>query len=221
MWATARAAWHSYASLLARRPYLTSAATGGCVMLSGDALAQYSERCRTSGGHAAAGYDKIRAGVMVGFSMGAFMPINTLWYRAVVEPLLPDLAQHRIPFPRGALAPAWLPFFIARTLGKGALACSPALVLNPIFFVWAPTAEAVAGAALSGGGGGDVDWSAVKTRVEKRFSEDLVAVVSNSYSLWVPVNCVNFVVTPMQYRIVVMAVISNFWNWYLSLIQHK
>lgn len=100
-----RAVWCEYAGLLGRRPYTTSSATGGLVMLSGDWLAQRYEHhsalergqhghdytsdssrtsSRASGGREGE-YDKIRAAVMVGFSMGAFMPVNTLWYRNVVE----------------------------------------------------------------------------------------------------------------------------------------
>eukprot|EP01046_Picozoa_sp_COSAG06_P067050 COSAG06_NODE_17198_length_955_cov_1.227804_1_plen_107_part_00 len=105
MVAPLRAAWRGcaalscgYATLLARRPYVTSSATGGLVMLSGDALAQYYERRGAAHRereqqqqqqhghhHASGGYDTIRAAVMVGFSMGAFMPVNTLWYRNAVE----------------------------------------------------------------------------------------------------------------------------------------
>jgi hypothetical protein len=86
-----RAAWRGYTGALSRRPYATSSATGGLVMLSGDSLAQRFEQRhhaadsgRASGGGESK-HDRIRAAVMVGFSMGAFMPLNTLWYRNVVE----------------------------------------------------------------------------------------------------------------------------------------
>jgi len=158
---------------------------------------------------------------MVGFSMGAFMPVNTLWYRNVVERVLPDLAKQRTPFPPGALTPRSLPFLRGRTFAKAVFGCSPALVLNPIFFLWAPTAEAVVPALIDQSQQQPIDWQAVRTRIRKRFDEDLVPVVTNSYSLWVPINCLNFVFTPPQFRIVTIAIVSNFWNCYLSLVQHK
>ena len=165
------------AGLLGRRPYITSSATGGLVMLSGDWLAQrYEHRgpvrgqydhdrsdagstiCRASDVREGE-YDKIRATVMTGFSVTAFMPVNTFWYRNVVErcdrleahlhslgyvaarcvllltrmpvlydvrsaSVLPDLAKHRVPFPRGALALCNLPFLAGRTLVKAV--CTPA-----------------------------------------------------------------------------------------------
>ena len=86
-----RAAWRGYTGMLSRRPYATSSATGGLVMLSGDSLAQHFEHRHHTGGSSPTStkeeskHDKIRAAVMVGFSMGAFMPVNTLWYRNVVE----------------------------------------------------------------------------------------------------------------------------------------
>ncbi len=89
------AIWREYAGLLGRRPYITSSATGGLVMLSGDWLAQrYEHRAvpaRGQHGHGRASsvregeHDKIRATVMVVFSVTAFMPVNTFWYRNVVE----------------------------------------------------------------------------------------------------------------------------------------
>lgn len=59
-------------------------------MLSGDSLAQHYEHlskhelgCDYDSRECT--HDKIRAVVMVGFSVGAFMPVNMLWYRNVVE----------------------------------------------------------------------------------------------------------------------------------------
>ena len=231
-----RAAWRGYAALLARHPYLTSSATGGTVMLSGDALAQRFEQRQQqqrqqqqqqqqqrhphAGGTDARGYDPVRAAVMVGFSVGAFMPVNTLWYRNVVERVLPDVAKHRTPFPPGALTPRSLPFLCGRTFAKAVFGCSPALVLNPIFFLWAPTAEAVL-PTLIGQQSRPIDWEAVSARISQRFEQDMCTVVANSYSLWVPINCLNFVFTPPQFRIITIAIVSNFWNCYLSLVQHK
>ena len=93
-----RAVWRGYADALRRRPYITSSVTGGVVMLSGDTLAQHYEARAASapeghrGGHSGSAgssgerkHDRVRAAVMVGFSMCAFMPVNTLWYRNVVE----------------------------------------------------------------------------------------------------------------------------------------
>ena len=64
----------------------------------------------------------------------------------------------------------------------------------------APTAEAVLPVLLSHAQGtvsddaepvpSSIDWATARKRIATRVSEDLTQVVTNSYSLWVPVNCV-------------------------------
>ena len=100
------------------------------------------------------------------------------------------------------------------------VAVCPAWVLNPIFFVWAPTAEAVC-RAQSGPGISNVDWPGVGATIKGRYRDDLLTVICNAYCLWVPVNLMNFSLTPPHLRIVVVTSVSTFWNCYLSLLQHK
>lgn len=211
--------WAAYRGLLARRPYTTNSLTGGSVMLAGDGLAQWYERYRSrmqhqqqpshdvSSGATAESHDWVRAGVMAGFSMGAFMPVNTFWYGTFLERVFPN-----------ATCQGRSPRILSRVLAKSVLGVCSGLFLNPCFFVWATTAEAV---LHSRPDGEQFSWGAVRVALRARFENDIVDVLRNSYSLWVPVNMLNFVVTPLPYRVLVIGFTSTFWNAYLSLMQHE
>jgi hypothetical protein len=43
----------------------------------------------------------------------------------------------------------------------------------------------------------------------------------NSYTVWVPVGCINFKLIPTHLRVVFIALAATGWNAYLSLVQHK
>ena len=109
----------AYVALLESHVYLANSLVGGTVMTFGDSLAQRIEQ-RGAGTFV---LDKRRVLVCVCFSAGAHMPINTLWYREVIEAVLPDES-----FSGGHLlaAAAW-------TLVKAIAGVTPAWILMPIF----------------------------------------------------------------------------------------
>ena len=202
----------AYVSLLASHMYLANSLVGGTVMTCGDTLAQRVEH-RGAGGAGGAGtqfvLDRRRVLVCACFSAGAHMPINTLWYHEVVERVLPDES-----FSGELLAAA------AWTLVKAVAGVTPAWVLMPLFFVWVPVGENLA--CLSPSSSARRSASELREHIHARLRYDLLRVIRNAYTLWVPANLVMLTVTRgrPQYRVAVIALVSLVWKTYVTLVEH-
>ena len=181
----------AYADALERHPYATNSLTGGVVMLLGDSFAQFLEFrqrwrrwVRPQRGSARAALqpfaiDGVRLAACVCFSAGFHMPVNTWWYHHAVEKLLPDAdLSLRLPglgkppdaWFRGSAVINSAAWAAALTLAKAVLGVSPAWVLNPIFFLWVPSAEAVGGLLLRGE---PLEPAALQRHIRRRFQRDL------------------------------------------------
>jgi hypothetical protein len=66
-----------------------------------------------------------------------------------------------------------------------------------------------------------LDWTALGAEIRARVEADLFDVMVNSYTVWVPVGCINFKLIPTHLRVVFIALAATGWNAYLSLVQHK
>ena len=63
----------------------------------------------------------------------------------------------------------------------------------------------------------DLMWKTVRLKLES----ELVTTVVDSAKVWVPVNVINFSITPPYLRPMVLLIVGIFWNTYLSLAQHR
>ncbi|GAA5861613.1 hypothetical protein JCM3774_002646 [Rhodotorula dairenensis] len=54
------------------------------------------------------------------------------------------------------------------------------------------------------------------TEAKRRIETSWWPTIQRNWSLWIPVQAVNFSVVPLQYRLLVVNVTSLFWNAYLS-----
>ena len=55
-------------------------------------------------------------------------------------------------------------------------------------------------------------WPAIKNKIQN----NLPSILWNQYKIWPAVQLVNFYVVPIQYRVIVVAVVAFFWNIYLA-----
>lgn len=65
------------------------------------------------------------------------------------------------------------------------------------------------------------DWEMLQLTARLKLESELVKTVLDSAKVWIPVNFLNFTVTPPHLRPMVLLVFSAFWNAYLSLAQHR
>ena len=63
----------------------------------------------------------------------------------------------------------------------------------------------------------DLMWKTARLKLES----ELVTTVVDSAKVWIPINIMNFTITPPYLRPMVLLTFSVFWNTYLSLAQHR
>lgn len=63
----------------------------------------------------------------------------------------------------------------------------------------------------------DLMWKTARLKLES----ELVTTVVDSAKVWIPINILNFTITPPHLRPVILLSFSVFWNAYLSLAQHR
>jgi hypothetical protein len=103
----------------------------------------------------------------------------------------------------GALA-RWLPSTSARSVAKRVLLDQA--VFTPVFLpVWLVSLW-----TLEGGQDTDI------TRLRLRLGESVPGLLLANWSLWGPMQMINFMFTPLKYQVLFSNIVSLVWNFYLS-----
>ncbi|PXF48434.1 Peroxisomal membrane protein 2 [Gracilariopsis chorda] len=102
--------------------------------------------------------------------------------------------------------------FLDKVVFKGAKQTSPTVVLGKLIidqFIFAPifTSLYFYFRALS------EDRSVATTT--KRLKSELLGIMKKNWSLWVPANFINYMVIPLELRVLFGSVVAFFWNAYL------
>ena len=158
-------------------------------------------------------YDLFRTATMVAWSVGVYTPFFlTLFsvYGRWLGPVRPHLLY------RDAALRACLTYMNS-------------IPLNAAFFTYGTTVHRVMEAYSTDDEKGtasrllgDKDtWNAWCTAVQLKISTELGPTVATGAFIWLPINFMNFSVTPAHLRPVVLLSASVFWNAYLSLAQHR
>lgn len=156
-------------------------------------------------------YDWFRTATMAAWSTAVYTPFFlTLfsWYGRVLGPM-------RHVYRDGAI--------------RACLTYTMSIPLNAAFFTYGTTVHHVLEACSASLNDSDGDgrlrqenaWQAWQTAVRLKVSTELGPTVATGAILWLPINFVNFSITPAHLRPVVLLSASVFWNAYLSLAQHR
>lgn len=203
--------WRWYRNALKKRPLRTNVMTAAGAMAVGDTLAQYLERTWSFGGGRP---DSARLAVAVTWNGAFFAPSFFLWFRYLDSR-----------FPGASLRSA-----IAKTVANQVVMVAP---INAAFICYSVTAESLTREAchhLS-----FRDWSETGTfvarchddlpiivsEIEIRLRRDLTNLVLSSAELWMPLNLLNFLLVPTQYRVLPTILGSIVWSTYISWTTHR
>ena len=226
-----------YVRSLRERPVSTNVISGSIVMLLGDGIAQALEQNSGSKVHNLEGsvdegdgknpmhypdkpltfgvdftsiiqnYDPIRGGTMVSWAAVGDVPINLALFSVIERTLRP----------MGIPAQGSLP----QSMLKAVCFFVPGVIVRmPCFLAYITTAEHILQNALQGKPL-STDWNQCIETIQQKMDRDLMTIMKNGSSLWVPVNTFFFYVVPPELRPIGISFVAVGWMTYLSLMQHK
>ena len=189
----------AYRRSLARWPLLTNIATAVPLMVLGDLAAQRSEWKRRIGDSKAGQSsrpDLERTLVMAAYSGLVFTPLFFNLYKV----------QDRI-----FKGPSKLLAAVEKAGFSWVVGGFPA---NAAFLTLTTTAEMKLFKKST------ADGKPLSKVLATKMEQDLPRIMLGSLIWWSPINIINFMLTPPQYRIAVASMAALVWNTFLSLIQH-
>jgi hypothetical protein len=95
-----------------------------------------------------------------------------------------------------------------------------AIIRNPCFILFVTPFEHIAhnvrdGRTLLS------EWESCVATVRRKFSDDLITIISTSAMVWLPINSVTFWKILPAYRTIWTSSFTVIWCTYLSMVQHK